>query len=544
MSLFCQAGEISVPREYQQVLAYIEDRVFEVTPPDPARIFHPKVWVLRFAAPDEPPTYRLLVLSRNLTLDRSWDTVLRLDGRPTGRPKARNRPLADFVRALPGLSVRPVPGPDREAVEELADDLRRVDFELPDEIQDVAFRPLGLPGYASFPIDEATRLLVVSPFLTAGTVTRLGRMGSKNVLVSRAESLDAIGRAGLEGFEETYVLSPLTEDREDEPPAAPLDEGVAERPEFDLAGLHAKLFVTEFDRDARIWTGSANATDAAFNGNVEFLVELEGTIYGAGMRTMMTPGERESPTFRDLLEPHTPENEGPLDESDGEGLERRLDEARRALAACAFEARVEPADEDTYTVELRTDALPADVLEGVEARCWPAAVSSRAEPVEPGRPWTLDFEVSFGGLSSFFAFELVARKGKTKRDVRFAVNATLIGAPEDRRERILASILSDRGKVLRYLLFLLSDGGPDDEGLEAVGHLLTIEGTGRWDWGTLELPLFETMVRALARDPSRLDHIDRLVRDLEASGHAEDRLPERFREIWDPIWSAREVKVR
>ena len=44
-------------------------------------VFHPKFWLLRYLPQDSggPARYRLLVLSRNLTYDRSWDTMLRLD---------------------------------------------------------------------------------------------------------------------------------------------------------------------------------------------------------------------------------------------------------------------------------------------------------------------------------------------------------------------------------------------------------------------------------------------------------------------------------
>jgi HKD family nuclease len=46
--------------------------------------------------------------------------------------------------------------------------------------------------------------------------------------------------------------------------------------EDNLNDLHAKLYVADAGSEGRIWTGSANATDAAFSKNVEFLVELRG----------------------------------------------------------------------------------------------------------------------------------------------------------------------------------------------------------------------------------------------------------------------------
>ena len=53
---------------------------------------------------------RLLVLSRNLTTDRSWDVCLRLDGVAGTRPVAGNRPLFDLVQHSLRLVTTPRPG--------------------------------------------------------------------------------------------------------------------------------------------------------------------------------------------------------------------------------------------------------------------------------------------------------------------------------------------------------------------------------------------------------------------------------------------------
>ena len=50
---------------------------------------------------------RLLCLSRNLTFDRSWDTLLRLDSNPLGgdrKPTLDPKPLQAFLTALPQLA--------------------------------------------------------------------------------------------------------------------------------------------------------------------------------------------------------------------------------------------------------------------------------------------------------------------------------------------------------------------------------------------------------------------------------------------------------
>src|SRR5699024_4546122 len=71
VDIFCQAGSIGVPRT-ADLVAFLEPMVHQVIPPA-GGLFHPKVWVMRFVSDEAEPMYRLLVLSRNLTHDNTWD---------------------------------------------------------------------------------------------------------------------------------------------------------------------------------------------------------------------------------------------------------------------------------------------------------------------------------------------------------------------------------------------------------------------------------------------------------------------------------------
>ena len=48
IDLFCQAGQIALPTDYPPLAAYLEEVVHEVAVPAKHRIFHPKVWALRY----------------------------------------------------------------------------------------------------------------------------------------------------------------------------------------------------------------------------------------------------------------------------------------------------------------------------------------------------------------------------------------------------------------------------------------------------------------------------------------------------------------
>ena len=229
--------------------------------------------------------YRFLCASRNLTFDRSWDTLLVLEGPLTDRTRAFqiNHPLGDFVAALPALSRRTLTHERSEAITRMADEVRRVKFEAPAGLTLAAFHPLGLTYRRAWPFDgRRDRMLVVAPFLTPGFLADITAETAGSVLVSRADSLLPLGRADLAGFARVCQMNPAAE------PEDPPDDGPAAGPP-PLAGLHAKLFAADAGWDARLWTGSANATEAAFTGNVEFLVELTGKKKDIGVDALLDP---------------------------------------------------------------------------------------------------------------------------------------------------------------------------------------------------------------------------------------------------------------
>jgi hypothetical protein len=542
IDIFCQAGQIALPAKYRPIISYLESAVHEVAPRDRRRIFHPKVWTLRYASEGKSPLYRLLVLSRNLTFDRSWDTLLVLNGERSRDSEVRelSAPLVKFLRALPGLAVGRIPRERREHVTELARDFATIRFALPPGFDELRFWPLGLSGTKRTPfanlVSESGRRLIVAPFLTSAL---LGRLGSGGILVSRAESLDAIPTSQLEVFTACHVLSEAatgSDPAEDDEIPVPA-ETVAEAAGTTLRGLHAKLFVFETGWDAHVFTGSANATSAAFGGNVEFVAELVGKRSRCGVDAILDG--RGGTGFGTLLEPYDPTASPPKGaETD---LALRLDELRRLIACQPLAASVEPmADAEGYRVTLRSsgeDVLPPSSA----ARCWPITLD-RSAALPLSRVWDdgAVFVLSPEGVTAFFAVELRLRDGRTTERVDFVVRAELDGAPKDRLDRLLVQLLRTRGDVLRYMLFLLA--GDDD----ALATLRGLTSAPRPDHDlddgrvlALDVPLVEWMVRALARTPDRIEHLSRLVESLRATDEGRELLPPDFDAVWDVIWAAR-----
>lgn len=542
LTVFCQAGAIVRPARYRQLLTYLEGSVVEVGAPG-GGVFHPKVWIQRLTG-DGPVLYRLLVGSRNLTFDRSWDTLLVLEGELRDRTNAiaMNHPLGDFVESLPDMAIRSVSSGLKKEVARIAGEIRRVQFEPPVGFDEIRFWPLGLEGKARAPFEgqRIDRMLVASPFVAADTLKDLSATGGGHVLVSRPEELAKLPPSSVASFDEVLVLNEGAEPELDDF----LSADTAAR------GLHAKLYVADQGRRACLWTGSANAAHAAFHHNVEMLVQLGGKKGDVGVDAVLGQ-DGGAVSLRALLVPFSPaevpSQPNPIDEL----LEERLHRLKLAVARRPWHAKVtrDAGDRETYTVLLDSRGAPVPLDGGVTIRCWPITLSPdhAADPaLSPESTSVMFAGCSFQALTSFFAFSLRAEEQGRAQETVFLVNAPLDGAPDDRRARVLLAMLDDPAKVMRFLRLLLAlDAAAGIEDLLGLTDGAdTAAPAARWGRGG-ETPLLEALLRALDHDPRRLEEFDRTVSELRAAPGGAALLPQDLDAIWGPIraaWEARRAE--
>lgn len=527
ITLFCDAGRIYVPPVDRVLLANLESSVVECVAPR-GGAFHPKIWLLRFAN-EEEALVRFLCLSRNLTFDRCWDTALVLDGRVRGRNRAANRPLAEFLGALPEMAARQLAAGRLEAIERLATDALKVEWELPAPFGEVAFHPLGHRKTRSpWPFENARvdRMLVISPFISEQTLKRLSQEGDGHLLVSRADQLDRCDPAAIKSrFLEALVFGEgAVED----------DSGEEERGA--IRGLHAKLYAADQGWGATVWTGSANATESAFERNVEFLVELTGPKGQVGVDAILGTGD--AVRLRSLLVAYERPDQQLSESEDERRLEREADLLRRRLAEASLELRVLPgAEPGSWDMVLRSLA-PIEPPENLASfECWPISRGREVggQPVELGAAGAL---ARFTGLplellTPFIACRGVLRSGGTEITRDFVLNLVLLDEPQERRAHLLRSMLSSRGEVLRYLLYLLS--GDSVEAVRALtGRENRVGGSDGSGTG-LETPLLESLLRTLDREPGKLQAVERVIGELEQDTGGASLLPAGWDSVWGPV---------
>ena len=524
--VFADAGHLHAQsRPHSRLCSLLERIIVEVTAPR-GGAFHPKMWALRFRSTrgGDPRLLRLLVLSRNLTRDRSWDISLCLDGEVTRWRDAQNQPLFDLLTRLPKRAVAGISDEARILTEEIAKDVRCTNWTLPGGFEDVAFAVNGL-GRNIWQPASCARLGVISPFCDTDALDLLASLptAKKPIIISRSDQLISVAPRTIKAFERVSVLDEMaaSEDGEEDSASA-------------LQGLHAKALIAEVGWNTVLTVGSGNATRPSLisGRNVELFVSLRGkrSKVGSIEEIMGDKG------FGRLTREFVP-NE--LDPADPEVVtaEKWLDDSRRVLCRGGLRLRCErtaseEAEEHAWRVWL--DPVKSLPLKGIGSlSAWPITRGDgHARDVLSGlrSGGSVDLgTMPIVDLTRFLAFRMMDENEKAS--AVFSTGLIMEGLPAERHAAILRWTIDSRDAFFRYLRLLLSEFGDPFSAVLAVQ-----EGAGAKAWvtGADDAPLLEDMVRALCRGGERLHAIDRLVTRLEAGNETgADRVPAEFRTLWD-----------
>lgn len=511
MTVFTECGRASPPASPHVLYSLLEPILVEVR--SEGASFHAKVWVLRFDAPDGTRRLRLIVPTRNLTGDRSWDACLVLDGTVSGGPKALNAPLAKLLTALPGLALHALSVATQERLASVVEDLRRTEWEAPPGWELVAFHIHGV-GKSPFPIEgRSDELLVVSPFVSVKALEALAATTKRaRALVSRPEELAKMPANALALFESHLVL-------DENAGADPDGEGELENR---LRGLHAKVYVATTRSTTDLWVGSANATTPGLvdRRNVEILVQLR--TKGPRVRPIDDfLGDEGMGPLLDTFEPGAE----PEPESDDE---LRVEAAREALSAALLHVRATRSAEDGLWRGVLEMGGSIDFPDQVDACAWPVSMARTAAvnvrsladgasvPLAPG---------DSASLTGLVAFEVRV----SEASARFVRNLPVLDMPPEREGDLLRSIIGSRDRFLALMMALFGDAksalargtGADGSPSSGSNPFATSDGSG----------LLEHLVRACATDRARLHEAVALVAALRKSTEGAVLVPEGFPEL-------------
>lgn len=525
LTVFLDRGCMHVPKNANALIGLTEGMIHEVSAPH-GGAFHPKLWVLRFV-PEEgeaPAFVRMLVLSRNLTDDRSWDINLCLEGIVSGGAKAVNREVAALLRVLPDWAHKPVPPERKATIESLADSVRRCDWELPDGFSELALHVLGAgPKPRAFTIPDSHEVVVVSPFVSDEALRRLAD-GSRSALalISRPDQIALLDDDTRELFDRVLVL-------DDDADLGGEEEAASNA----LRGLHAKVIVQRHGAWTRLLVGSANCTNAALvrGVNVELVAELVGHREKVGVPEHWLSSER---GLGAVLRP-SPEMDA-ADLRAERALEDALDACKRGIVKAGLRVDCVPVAEGNYVLRLLgREALGEVEAAGAQVFAWPLSV-------RPERQRNIAAGVE-GQLGVFAPHEVTSLIGFRVRigamETSFGLDLPMDNPPPDRDESVLSLLISNREAFLRYLSMLL---GEIEGGMKAIESSYGLFGGFAAAHGDQGSPaLFELLLRTYSREPGRLEHVAEVIEQLRAVEHEPGQpiVSPEFLEIWKVFEQAR-----
>jgi len=416
-------------------------------------------------------------------------------------------------------------------VTRLAEESRHILWEFPETVEEMVFHFLDSDRRSTVDF-EGRRHLAVSPFVNDAGIGLLSN-GESLTVVSRAEELDRLDPTTLEGLE-ARVIDAMAGIDDGDGPASPDAEARGL-----LSQLHAKMFVIEpwgRAQKARVLIGSANATDAAFSRNVEFVVELRGPRKYLGIDAFLGPDAE----FAALLAAYEPV--GGVDDDPKAEEKRRLENALRAVAEIPHRVQIEPGASAGNESTSHTLAVTAPKAYPIPED-WDATVELLTRPGEArhltsGEPLDEAFTIAdVADITPFLAVRLTTSSGLEMGTV---VVAELIGDLPERLDLVLARQIDTPEKFLRFVYLILSLGDPYLLALLADGA-----GTGAGVRAALgEGPgVLELVLRALADRPSALDDLDRLVQRLQATERGREVLPEGFEQLWQVVRETHQLQV-
>ena len=523
ITAYADLGRLQVPRRPHPLYGLLEPMIVEVEAPR-GGAFHPKFWVLRFIDPegDEPPLLRLMILSRNLTSDRSWDLALTLEGIPTRRYRAQNSALGRLIEALPTYAKHEIAPARATQAHRLAREVWCTPWYLPPGFSSVSFHVNGQRRKSWKPHDSR-RMVIVSPFCSSEALGWLTSSTDKpEALISRPEELAELPMETRDLFADCRTLDEAAEANDGES---------TDEPGFqDAQGLHAKAFVYERGWDTHLIVGSANATNAALMKpvNIELLAELVGRRSQVGdIDQLLGPDG-----VGGVLVEYRPEDE-PLVQPEHAAAEKALEDARRQIARSELRLRFASDSQAGFWVPelVGASVAPKDIS---SVRCW--LITTQQEGAVDAQPLFDQGLVhlqpcSTESTTGLLAFEIRAQA--SDKTLLFALNLPVEGLPEEREGAIFRLVLENREAFLRYLLLLLGDIDAGAAPQNGYGWEF-----GSWGKGTANKGLMEELVRAYCRDPELLESIREIIQRLQNSEDGSKVIPPEFLRVWEVFLSA------
>ena len=522
IALFCEGGQIHLPNSVTSLYILLEKMVFPVTTDAKRGLakypsFHPKFWLIKYVNNKGEALYRIVVLSRNLTFDRSWDVSFCIDGKKANYETDKNNPVSDFVSYL----IKQLPDTEnasekQKKMRSLLRELKHVEFSLDSkEFYDFDFIPVGISNkYNSkqeslynLLEDSFHEVLIMSPFLSKGVIKDFNDRNkyiehSEHVLITRASELGKLKPTDCSNFE-IYTMKDAVIDGE-----SLISEENASTQKQDI---HAKIYMIMKYPNTYLYLGSLNASHNALNGNIEFMVKLH------TKNRYLNLSKLKDSLFG------TDEAECPFQIASLNNAQEDTADEKAQMLDCIVKAvnRLNASAVIKENGELFDINLFFEPFESEYGITVSPLLSNKTAPLSEN---ILFSSMELTQLSEFYKISVSDGKQTVSRVIMIPTE----NMPSDREKAVVSSVVNDRSCFYRYIAFLLGDNMVISA-LESNDSADEVTGTTKAN-KAIQLPaLYEKMLRTAATVPERFKEIEYLIKSVSADGV----IPEGFEELYN-----------
>lgn len=513
--VFCEGGQIKAPASPSPLHILLEKMVTEVKLNN-IKSFHPKFWLVKYENDEGDFLYRCIVLSRNLTFDRSWDVAVCIEGKynaesDRNNPNPKTKPIHDFLNALLKLAGKNDFTPDkRRLFKQLITEIVNVQFTLNNQkIEDFEFCPIGISDYGSEKLDMFQtyhELFIISPFISNEIIHQFNSLKltnpQQNTLITRRSELHKLKNSSANNFD-VYVLKDIIVDGEEM-----ISEGDEDSEDKSQQDIHAKVYCKTKYSNTELSLGSLNATSSAFYGNIEFMIKLYAKRRYINVeqlaKDLFGENEKENPFEKiEIID-------GELEETESKDLEKIIKEVCRLKSS----ARVIDNGNNKFSIELTFE----DPIVSENIKISPLFSQKQILNIAP----TVRFEnLGILQLSEFYVVEVSDGEDALRRIIK--INTENI--PDQRDSAIVNEIIKDKNGFIQYISFLLGD----DYLLAFLENNQQLKDNYLFGTGETIPAIYEKMLKTAANSPNKLHDIKKLM-DLITD---EEIIPEDFKEIYD-----------
>ena len=524
VKVFCQKGQIKVPDNLHRLYSFIEPCVVQI-PPTRKDSFHPKIWVIRYKNKSKEIKYRVIILSRNLTFDRSGDVAFYMDGNCIQERQnnfKKTKPLVDFINHLAGYE-------EISWLKSFVADLGKTEFKLTDnEFEDFNFLPTGFQGYKKnilFDKQIYDELLIISPFITNSGLD-LARKHSINkpYLFSREFELKKLNQEVLKHFSVYHLANDFVEGEEK------LEADTEENIPPQLQDLHAKVYSYKEGWNASLLLGSSNCSMRAMVNNVEFMIQLKGKNSKIGPAAI----------FKELINDELKvfqEYSATEQLSEQEQLlnqeEQELQNLKIDLVNSILIAKVIKQEDSNFKIEVDFDLKSIPNNPKIKATSYLLRSNEQKQILKTGERniWTVH-NISELDLSCFLIIEL--KLEDSPASISFVMKIRIENLPDTRNTKIFRDIISNTANFFKYIRFLLAENYWDEQLSFGDDYGKDSEGNSFGIYFNQEVPIYENMLKAISREPEKLVEIKKVMDKLsEEENKDQPIIPEDFKILWN-----------